>query len=85
MFPPGTAHNWHFDESAFSVTMMLQVSQITLERKTLFRDLRLEVNSATPNPFVRRGLRMMHYMTPWRGWWKAKTTSPLVSSLNQAP
>jgi len=24
IFPPGTAHNWHFDESVFSVTIMIQ-------------------------------------------------------------
>jgi len=24
IFPPGTSHSWHFDESAFSVTLMLQ-------------------------------------------------------------
>ena len=24
IFPPGTAHNWHFDESIFSVTIMIQ-------------------------------------------------------------
>merc|ERR1712142_473936 len=24
IFPPGTSHNWHFDESVFSVTIMIQ-------------------------------------------------------------
>ena len=24
IFRPGTGHNWHFDESAFSVTLMIQ-------------------------------------------------------------
>jgi len=27
IFPPGTAHNWHFDESVFSVTIMIQKPQ----------------------------------------------------------
>jgi len=27
IFRPGTGHNWHFDESAFSVTLMLQTAE----------------------------------------------------------
>lgn len=27
IFRPGTGHNWHFDESAFSVTLMIQTAQ----------------------------------------------------------
>jgi len=36
IFPPGTAHNWHFDESVFSVTIMIQKP----EAGGLFRNTR---------------------------------------------
>lgn len=28
IFEPGTGHNWHFDESLFSVTLMLQTAEV---------------------------------------------------------
>lgn len=35
IFRPGTGHNWHFDESAFSVTLMIQAISFVIIATTM--------------------------------------------------